>query len=44
MIEKLNIKSNKIIVIWKTFDPMSPEELETVRQMSDGPTLMLCLY
>lgn len=22
------------------FDPMSPEELETVRQMSDGPTLI----
>ena len=22
------------------FDPMSPEELESVRQMSDGPTLI----
>ena len=23
------------------FDPMSPEELEAVREMSDGPTLIL---
>lgn len=22
------------------YDPMSPEELEAVRQMSDGPTLL----